>query len=264
MPNLSLHNHVPMYAENDSSINPESDILTLTLGSPRTLTFRDKFSGLESTHVADPSSLYVMSRNSQNFFTHCSCTTKDSLNNGSYYSLVFECISRNFKNSTCIIGDSNTKGINFGVIKGTVGERYPGKQVYSPVIENIDPVICASYHNVVLSLGVNNIRHPNVKDYSDIKQTYSQFKSKVSSIQKLNPGARIFVVPVLPTGSEILNVKVVDCNRLMMRDLPQAFYSVSIVQGVSRFLDNNRNILKRSLFRKRGDILHINTDYSSG
>ena len=59
--------------------------------------------------------------------------------------------------------------------------------------------------------------------------------------------------------NEILNVKVVDYNRLMMRDLPQAFYSVSIVQGVSRFLDNNRNILKRSLFRKHGDILHINS-----
>ena len=157
-----------------------------------------------------------------------------------------------------IIGDSNTKGIKFGVGKGTVGERYPGKQVYSPVIENMDPVVCASYHNVVLSLGVNDIRQPNIKDYSDIKQIYSQFKSKVSCIQKLSPGARIFVVPVLPIGSEALNVKVVDYNRLMMRDLPQAFYSVSIVEGVPRFLDNNRNILRRSLFRNHGDILHIN------
>ena len=174
------------------------------------------------------------------------------------YSLVFKCVSNNFKNSTCIIGDSNTKGIKFGVGKGTVGERYPRKQVYSPVIENMDPVVCASYHNVVLSLGVNDIRQPNIKDYSNIKQIYSQFKSKVSCIQKLNPGARIFVVPVLPTGSEALNVKVVDYNRLMMRDLPQAFYSVSIVEGVPRFLDNNRNILRRSLFRNHGDILHIN------
>ena len=122
----------------------------------------------------------------------------------------------------------------------------------------MDPVVCASYHNVVLSLGVNDTRQPNIKDYSDSKQIYSQFKSKVSCIQKLNPGARIFVVPVLPTGSEALNVKVVDYNRLMMRDLPQAFYSVSIVEGVPRFLNNNRNILRRSLFRNHGDILHIN------
>ena len=261
------HSALSMHAENDSSIYPESDIFTLTLGSPRTLTFRDKFSGLEYAHVADPSSLYVMSRDSQNFITHCSCTKKDSLNNASYYSLVFECISRNYKNSTCIIGDSNTKGIKFGVGKGTVGERYPGKQVYAPVIENIDPVICASYHNVVLSLGVNNIRHPNVKDYSDIKQIYSQFKTKVSSIQKLSPGARIFVVPVLPTGSEILNVKVVDYNRLMMRDLPQAFYSVSIVQGVSCFLDSNRNILKDRCSENVVTsciLMRLGMDYSSG
>ena len=245
-----------MHSENDSSINPESNIFTLSLGSPRTLMFRDKLSGLESTHVVNPISLYIMSRNSQNFFTHC--IRKDSLNNGTNYSLIFKCVSHNFKNSTCIIGDSNTKGIKFGVGKGTVGERYPGKQVYSPVIENIDPVICASYHNIVLSLGVNDIRQPNVKDYSNIRQIYSQFKSKVNCIQKLNPRARIFVVPVLPTGSEELNVKVVDYNRLMIRDLPQAFYSVSIVHGVPRFLDSKRNILKGSLFRKHGDILHIN------
>ena len=180
------------------------------------------------------------------------------MNNGTNYSLIFKCVGHNFKNSTCIIGDSNTKGIKFGVGKGTVGERYPGKQVYSPVIDNIDPVICASYHNVVLSLGINDIRQPNVKDYSNIKQIYSQFKSKVNCIQKLNPGARIFVVPVLPTGSEELNVKVVDYNRLMIRDLPQAFYSVSIVHSVPRFLDSKRNISKGSLFRKHGDILHIN------
>ena len=250
------HSSLSMHSENDSLINPESDIFTLSLGSPRTITFRDKFSGIESTHVADPGSFHVMSRNSQNFFTHC--IREDSLNNGTNYSLVFKCVSNNFKNSTCIIGDSNTKGIKFGVGKGTVGERYPGKQVYSPVIENMDTVVCASYHNVVLSLGINDIRQPNIKDYSNIKQIYSQFKSKVSCIQKLNPGARIFVVPVLPTGSEALNVKVVDYNRLMMRDLPQAFYNVSIVEGVPRFLDNNRNILRRSLFRNHGDILHIN------
>ena len=249
------HSSLSMHSENDSLINPESDIFTLSLGSPRTITFRDKFSGIESTHVADSGSLHAMSRNLQNFFTHC--IREDSLNNGTNYSLVFKCVSNNFKNSTCIIGDSNTKGIKFGVGKGTVGERYPGKQVYSPVIENMDPVVCASYHNVILSSGVNDIRQPNIKDYSDIKQIYSQFKSNVSCIQKLNPGARIFVVPVLPTGSEALNVKVVVYNRLMMRDLPQAFYSVSIVEDVPRFLDNNRNILRRSLFRNHGDILHI-------
>ena len=172
-----------MHSENDSSINPESDIFTLSLGSPRTLTFRDKFSGLESTHVADSGSLYVMSRNSQNFFIHC--IREDSLNNGTNYSLVFKCVSNNFKNSTCIIGGSNIKGIKFGVGKGTVRERYPEKQVYSPVIENMDPVVCASYHNVVLSLGFNDIRQSNVIDYSDIKQIYPHLSQRLVAFRNL-------------------------------------------------------------------------------
>ena len=81
------HSSLSMHSENDSLINIESDTFTLLLGSPRNITFRDIFSGIESTHVADPGSLHVMSRNSQNFFTHC--IREDSLNNGTNYSLVF-------------------------------------------------------------------------------------------------------------------------------------------------------------------------------
>ena len=78
-------------------------------------------------------------------------------------------------------------------------------------------------------------------------------------MNQLNPRAKFFIVPVLPTGSEALNTKVCDFNRLLINDLPKSFYNVSIVDGVPRFLDGRRNLLKKSLFRKPGDILHINS-----
>ena len=199
-----------------------------------------------------------MSRNSQNIFSH---HIKNEFPNENLYSFVltFKCQNVNFMNSTCIVGDSNTKGIKFGSGKGTVGERYPGKQVYSPVIKDVDPLSCASYQNVVLSLGVNDVRQMNIKCYGDIKQIYARFKSQLRDIDQLNPRAKVFIVPVLPTGSEALNAKICDYNRLLINDLPKSFYNVSIVDGVPRFLDSRRNLLKKSLFRKPGDILHINS-----
>ena len=155
-------------------------------------------------------------------------------------------------NSTCIVGDSNTKGIKFGSGKGTVGECYPGKQVFSPVIKDINPLSCASYQNVVLS-------QSDVKCYDDIKQVHARFKSKLRDINQLNPRAKVFIVPILPTGSEALNAKICDYNHLRINDLPKSIYNVSIVDGVPRFLDSRRNLLKKSLFRKAGDILHINS-----
>ena len=83
------HSLLSMHLENDSSIK-ESSIFTLSLGPPSYLMFRDKLSGLESTYVVNPSSLYIMSRNSHNFFMHCNCIRNDSLNNGTSYRLVFK------------------------------------------------------------------------------------------------------------------------------------------------------------------------------
>ena len=246
------------YCHNEYSINPESNIFSLCLGTSQTFIFTEKFSAEEQTYVTSTGSLLTMSRNSQNIFSH---RIKNEFPNENLYSFVltFKCQNVNFMNSTCIVGDSNTKGIKFGSGKGTVGERYPGKQVYSPVIKDVDPLSCASYQNVVLSLGVNDVRQMNIKCYGDIKQIYARFKSQLRDIDQLNPRAKVFIVPVLPTGSEALNAKICDYNRLLINDLPKSFYNVSIVDGVPRFLDSRRNLLKKSLFRKPGDILHFNS-----
>ena len=246
------------YCHNEYSINPESNIFSLCLGTSQTFIFTEKFSAEEETFETSTGSLLTMSRNSQNIFNH---RIKNELPNENLcgFVLTFKCQNIKLMNSTCIAGDSNTKGIKFGSGKGTVEERYPGKQVYSPVIKYIDPLSCASYQNVVLSLGVNDVRQSDVKCYDDIKQVYARFKSKLRDINQVNPGAKVFIVPILPASSEALNAKICDYNRLLINDLPKSFYNVSIVDGVPRFLDSRRNLLKKSLFRKTGDILHINS-----
>ena len=130
------------------------------------------------------------------------------------------------------------------------------------LIEHRDPMTCVAYQNIVFSLGINDIRLHNIKSKRDIEKVFNRFRSKIREITQLNSNDKIFIFPVLPTGSEFLNLKVIDYkyNRLLIKDLTHSFYNVSIVQGVPRFLDEHRNILKSSLLKKQEDILHINSN----
>ncbi len=175
------------------------------------------------------------------------------------YSLTFRCVSRSFSNSICLIGDSNFRDIEFGAGRGKVGETYPGKRVYAPLIEDIDPLVGAAYSNIVIGVGINNIKHKGVNHFRDIEHIYEQYKQKIYEINNINPTAKIFVFPLLPTGSELLNVKVMDFNHLLSSNLPQWCCNVSIISGVVGFLESpNKNVLKRRLTKRPGDILHIN------
>ena len=102
-----------------------------------------------------------MSRASQNIFVHKVGTVKPC--NEVSYTITFKSVDRKFLNSTCLIGDSNTKGIKFGAGRGNVGEQYPGKQVYAPLIEHRDPMTCVAYQNIVFFLGINDIKSHDIK-----------------------------------------------------------------------------------------------------
>ena len=228
------------YSDDKYAINPESSIFSLNIGAPSAVLFRNKITGEEHRHLPKPNSFLVMSRSSQTVFSHRNHIEKSC--NGPLYTL------------TC-----NTRAIKFGSGRGTVGERYPGKQVYAPIIEQIDPLVCTSYQNVVLSLGINDIKSDDIRSRRDVEQVYNRFKTKIHDIVHLNTRARIFIIPVLPTGSEVLNTKVIDFNHLLVSDLVHSCYSTSIVQGIPRFLHGQINVLKSSLLKRQGDILHINS-----
>ena len=247
---------LPEHSDDEYSINPTSDIFTISLGDARTVKFRDIISDNEIEHIPQHNSLYVMSRESQNYYQHRIDT--DSTFTGIRYSLTFRSVHWRYLNSTCIIGDSNTKGMKFGSGKGTIGDSTPGKQVYAPRVEHINPSCCASYSNVVISVGLNSLRDREVS-MQDVKDVYSVYKGKISEIQKLNKHCKIFVVPVLPTKLPIVNRKIIYFNDILLNDLLQSFESVSIVGGSARFVDRENGLLSESLSRYHADPLHLNS-----
>ena len=244
------------HSDNEYSINPSSDIFTISLGDVRKVIFRDIFSHEEVEHCPQANSLYVMSRDSQNFYQHR--IDRDDSFIGVRYSLTFRSVHWRYLNSTCIIGDSNTKNIKFGSGKGTVGDSTPGIQVYAPLIEYIDTRCCASFSNVVISVGVNNLKDRNI-GMNDVKDVYGIYKNKISEIKRLNEHCKIFVVPLLPTKMSNVNRKNINFNGFLFNDLLQSFDSVSIVDDVAQFVDMESGLLSESLSRYRADPLHLNS-----
>ena len=171
------------YSDDNYAINPESSIFSLNIGAPSAVLFRDKITGEEHRHLPKPNIFLVMSRSSQIVFSHRHHIKKSC--NGPLYTLTFKCMNDKYLNSTCLIGDSNTRAIKFGSGRGTVGERYPGKQVYAPIIEQIDALVCASYQNVVLTLGINDIKSDDIRSRHDVEQVYNRFKTKIHDITTL-------------------------------------------------------------------------------
>ena len=209
---------LPEHSDDEYSINPDSDIFTISIGVPRKVTFKEIFTGQETESTAQPDSLYVMSRESQNVYRHR--IDADSSCNGVRYSLTFRSVHWRYLNSTCIVGDSNTRDIKFGTGKGTVGESTPGRQVYAPTIEMIDPLCCASYSNVVVAVGGNNFKSRDISNTHDVKRIYVEYKTKIMDIQRLNRKCKIFIVPALPTKLMAVIRRIVDFNNLLINDFP--------------------------------------------
>ncbi|KAL5267676.1 hypothetical protein ACHWQZ_G004653 [Mnemiopsis leidyi] len=64
--------HIPPHSDNEPSIDPNSSILTITLGEPRPVLFRRKPPGDDEsvTIIPEHGSLYIMTRSSQCHFDH--------------------------------------------------------------------------------------------------------------------------------------------------------------------------------------------------
>ena len=59
---------------------------------------------------------------------------------------------RQKKKCKIIIGDSNTKLIQFGSGKGSMGGSYPGRRIKAARIRNIKPADCCGHANIVIGL----------------------------------------------------------------------------------------------------------------
>lgn len=96
----------------------------------------------------ESNSAYVMTRSSQEWFRHgiyniCTPPTaaQPPVEAGRFF-ITLRTVNKKFKRSTIIIGDSNTKLIQFGSGKGTIGEPFPGARVKDSKVIPIDSRSC--------------------------------------------------------------------------------------------------------------------------
>ena len=254
---------LPEHSDNETTINPESSIYTISIGANCQVTFADKYSNSD-VHTLDcnTGSLYAMTRRSQEFFTH---RIERGGVGGLRYSLTFRAVNWRNRNATLIIGDSNTCNLAFGSnLKNSFGELMPGQQVYTPTLDHVDKaaVRCCGYKNVVFSCGINDLKPDNVKTQADIDTIFQRYCSTISNIRRLNSKTNLFIVPILPTKSHQYNWKALYFNSRIFRDLGKLGLGVIHVDGVQNLLDSN-DLLSERLSRQfdrhnRLDLLHLN------
>ena len=251
--------YLPEHSDNEGAINPDSHIFTFSLGGSRTLSFRD-MSTKENVadHLCEHNSLYLMSRHSQNFFTHRIEKSDNTEDPAERFSLTIRCVSQRYRRSTLILGDSNTKMFRFGQGEGTFGRGLPGRRQPTMLIHQINPADCISYSNVVVQCGINNLTSSTatITGPKDVALVFNQFKHKIDRIIDLNPKINVFIVPLLPTRSVNYNKAVREFNRLIQCRIIESNYKCMIVDVTELSLSDG--ILRSECMKAEWDNIHIN------
>ena len=226
------------------------------------MVFSEKFSDNEIPVSIEPNSLYTMSHDSQSFWSHRINRCSEYGNKDTRYSLTFRSINKRFRDSTIILGDSNTCYLKFAKPgssdnKRTFGYLMPGQHIEAYELDEIDPYTCVGYSNIVIMCAINDIRKDKVKDFNDVKGCFSKFTTKLQFIQQLCPRAKIIVAPCLPTKHRLFNRKVADYNRLLYDYVKQMDNRIRLLD-FKKFADGE-GFLAEHLGRyfRRGDLLHL-------
>ncbi len=254
-----VDSYLPQHSDDESSIDPESSIHTLSFGQTRTVIFTDTFSGTDIPLSVEDNSLYSMTRHSQNCFKHRIDKDKEE---GIRYSITFRSVGNQFRRSTIILGDSNSKHLAFGDGIGKFGKGLPGKRVKSSKVGDISPLDCLSYANVVIVCGINDLREGSVGRHSstniDFDKTFSELKDKIDTIVCLKKNINVFISPILPTRSSVLNSRAVTFNNLIYsKIIDQNYYRCNML-NVSSLCDATYRTNLLDPAYSRGDMVHLN------
>ena len=123
---------------NESAIiNPESHILNISVRGPCTLSFIDlSTKDIVQKHACQHSSIHLMSRHSQNFYSHC--IEKEVDPPKVHFSIAFKCVDQRYKRSTLLLGYSKVSRRNVDKDRRpTATERRQAVQKISDGISNI-------------------------------------------------------------------------------------------------------------------------------
>ena len=144
----------------DASISPDSHIFTISLGDSYSITFKHCCSNDKHSLNVSDNAMYSMSLKSLYYWSHR--IEQPVLSETSVrYSIVFKSMRRNNKNSTIIIGDSNTHKIYFNHEEGRrsdLGKEIFGRRITAYTIEDIQPIDAIGFQNIVMQVGLNNMK----------------------------------------------------------------------------------------------------------
>ena len=253
---------LPEHSDDELCIDPESSIFTISLGQDRTIIFRDKSNDNATPLVAKGRSLYTMTRSSQTYYSH---RIDEEHGSTLRFSLTFRTVGQQFRKSTIIIGDSNSKYLMFGEGQGTFGKGQPGKRVRAAVVSDIDPHDCAAYANVVLMVGTNNLRQRYISSRADVNIVFENLKEKIDTIRLIRKDIKIILLPVLPTRLSGMNRQIQHFNYIVFNYFISSglYFNVSMptMNDIEKFFDSD-NLLNRAFLRNstnQNDAVHLNS-----
>ena len=254
--------NIPEHSDDEAIISPESNIFTLTIGSQRTVTFRDLCSGAEKSIQPEHLSLYVMSRASQNLWKHRINPIKED-DATLRYSFTFRSVCSKNKSSTIILGDSNTKHIKFGEDRGSLGKKLPGRREPVYHIGQIDPTICLGYQNILVHVAINDMKNSSPGRQSgdpapsDTDSHVKRLAEKLECIQILCPNASLTVSPALPTKINSLNRRAMSFNVKLVEYVKLNNPSI-VVLDFESFAPNGHDLSDEyCCYKNKNDKIHL-------
>ena len=125
----------------------------------------------------------------------------------------------------------------------------PCKRVPTFHIHQIDPLCCMGYQNIVIHVGVNDF-NPKSKgridsdpDAGDVQAHFTNFVSKIESIQAVCPYAKLTVSPILPTKLKLYNDRAFAFNSMLFQYMKLhptiTVFKFNSFLGQHGMLDNN-------------------------
>jgi len=203
-------------------------------------------------------SLNMMTRALQNLYKHeipADCSIEEIR-----ISWTFRYINPAFlESSTLLLGDSQCHNIKFGSDKETLGSFCPGHRVNTYKAEHLemeDTAFITSFKNVIISLGINNLRcHRST--INEPQQISDMIQRKCEDILKLNPRCRIGIATVLPTKTKELNVKVSELNRLLAIAVLKLNGTSSVSLIDLSFMTSGVNGQLKDSFSQANDNIHV-------
>lgn len=206
-------NCIPPHRDDEAVIDPESDIVTVSIGAERNMSFTSDNGKIKDIKVLKDRSVIVSSRFAQDFWVHSiePCESAEVR-----YSFTLRHIAPHFINSTIILGDSNTANIKFGSGVGKLGVWMPGKRLKVGHIDAIpEPEKIGPYRNIVIHTGINSINcSPRYRKSN--RALIDSLEEKVKNICDIYPKAKVHISLLLPTRLTPLNHRVRDFNNLIL------------------------------------------------